>query len=194
MFKKAGLLILMVALLTACQPAKPGTEGNNNVPTGMQITSPAFKNEENIPVKYTCEGEGVSPLLQISGVPEDTGTLLLFFDDAGAIPGEQTHWLMWNIPKDVTEIEAGKVSGDAVVGKNDFKEMGYHAPCREGKRKYEFTLYALKIRFAVPKEAMKLDIGSDYQPFILAEAKLTGYFEGKAKPKEEVVPKEEEKK
>jgi len=33
----------------------------------MELMSPAFKNKENIPLKFTCDGEDVSPALAWKG-------------------------------------------------------------------------------------------------------------------------------
>ena len=38
----------------------------------MTLNSPAFKQDDQIPSKYTCEGEDLSPPLAWDGVPEGT--------------------------------------------------------------------------------------------------------------------------
>ena len=50
----------------------------------MKIESSAFQNNENIPAKYTCDGANVNPPLKISGIPENTRSLVLVVDDPDA--------------------------------------------------------------------------------------------------------------
>lgn len=47
----------------------------------MIVTSPAFTNNGNIPVKHTGFGEDKSPEFQISEVPENTVSFAIIFDD-----------------------------------------------------------------------------------------------------------------
>ncbi|MDY7080828.1 MAG: YbhB/YbcL family Raf kinase inhibitor-like protein, partial [Halobacteria archaeon] len=49
------------------------TDGTNgaDAATGMTLQTPAFDDGGTIPAKYTCEGENVSPRLNISNVPDE---------------------------------------------------------------------------------------------------------------------------
>ena len=47
----------------------------------MTLNSPAFHQNGQIPSKYTCEGEDVSPPLAWEGVPEGVKSLVLIIDD-----------------------------------------------------------------------------------------------------------------
>ena len=67
----------------------------NNLNT-MEITSSAFKNNETIPSKYTCDGENISPPLSFSNIPENTKSLVLICDDPDAPNGTWIHWTVWN--------------------------------------------------------------------------------------------------
>ncbi|HTL00987.1 MAG TPA: YbhB/YbcL family Raf kinase inhibitor-like protein, partial [Vicinamibacterales bacterium] len=73
------------------------------VPGAMKITSPAFKNGEAIPSKYSCDADKVNPALEFSGVPASARSLVLIVDDPDVpktmIPsGEFVHWLVWDMP------------------------------------------------------------------------------------------------
>ena len=74
----------------------------------MQITSSAFENEALIPVKYTCEGEDVSPPLTWKGVPEEAHSLALIMDDPDAPRGNFTHWVVYNLPVIPPKIDEGE--------------------------------------------------------------------------------------
>ena len=74
----------------------------------LQITSKAFAEEERIPVKYTGEGEDVSPPLEWSGVPEGTKQFALICDDPDA-PTEEpwVHWVIYKIPAEARGLAEG---------------------------------------------------------------------------------------
>lgn len=46
----------------------------------LKLTSPAFTHDGLYPVKFTCEGEGISPPLNWKGVPDGTQSLVLIMD------------------------------------------------------------------------------------------------------------------
>src|SRR3954467_15633748 len=105
------------------------------------VTSTAFRNEGEIPAKYTCDGEEISPPLDIEGVPEATVTMALIVEDPDAPNGTFDHWIVWNIPPTHHIAEGGRpgISGDNSAGKT-----GYHGPCPpNGSHRYYFHLFAL---------------------------------------------------
>ena len=107
----------------------------------MQLTSPAFANDQSIPAKYTCTGQNVSPPLQWKGVPANAKTLELTVDDPDAPAGHFTHWQVSQIPPATTSIPEGGHVG--VEGTNGFGNQGYGGPCPpSGEHRYEFTLTA----------------------------------------------------
>lgn len=63
----------------------------------LNVSSEAFAHEEEIPVKYTCNGEGINPPLNISNIPDETQTLALIVEDPDAPGGTYDHWIVWNI-------------------------------------------------------------------------------------------------
>ena len=61
------------------------------------VTSPAFKENESIPVKYICDGSNDNPPLDLANIPEAAASLVLIVDDPDAPGGTWLHWLNWNI-------------------------------------------------------------------------------------------------
>ena len=61
----------------------------------MKLISPDFSEGGNIPERFTCDGEDISPTLKIKGVPKPA-SLVLIVDDPDAPVGTFTHWLVWN--------------------------------------------------------------------------------------------------
>lgn len=110
----------------------------------MKIESPAFQNNQTIPVKYTCDGENVNPPLKISDTPENTRSLALVVDDPDASIGTWVHWIVLNIDPQIAEIPENSVPPDALELKTSFGKPGYGGPCpRSGTHRYFFKLYAL---------------------------------------------------
>ncbi|MCR4347429.1 MAG: hypothetical protein NUV55_09560 [Sulfuricaulis sp.] len=50
----------------------------------LTLTSTAFRHNGEIPERYTCDGEDISPLLAWSGVPSEAKSLILIVDDPDA--------------------------------------------------------------------------------------------------------------
>ena len=69
----------------------------------MTLNSPAFKHNGQIPSKYTCEGDDVSPPLAWEGVPDGAKSLVLIIDDPDAPDPKApkmvwVHWIVYNMP------------------------------------------------------------------------------------------------
>jgi phosphatidylethanolamine-binding protein (PEBP) family uncharacterized protein len=60
----------------------------------IALTSPAFEQGGQIPSKYTCEGDDISPPLAWNGVPKGTKSLVLIIDDPDA-PDPNAPQLVW---------------------------------------------------------------------------------------------------
>ena len=59
----------------------------------LLVTSPAFRNGELMPKKYTQYGENVNPRLDIAGTPAETKALALVMTDLDIPFGITiTHW------------------------------------------------------------------------------------------------------
>lgn len=54
--------------------------GVTNASDSLKLTSPAFSDGESLPIQFTCEGEGISPPLSWSGVPDETESLVVIMD------------------------------------------------------------------------------------------------------------------
>ena len=51
----------------------------------LTISSPAFENGGEIPRRYTCDGEDISPELRLGGIPQGAKSLVLIVDDPDAL-------------------------------------------------------------------------------------------------------------
>jgi len=143
----------------------------------MDILSPEFSNNNYLPQKYTCDGEGINPPLKFQDIPESARSLVLIVDDPDAPMGDFVHWTVWNINPSVKEIAEDSVPLDGMEGITDFGSSGYGGPCPpDGAHHYHFKLYALDIRLSLDSQAKKRDIEIAMQGHILDEALLVGLY------------------
>lgn len=143
----------------------------------MQITSSAFKNNESIPAKYTCDGENINPPLQFSAVPETAKSLALIMDDPDAPRGTFVHWTLWNISPEQKEIAANSVPAGTVEGLTSFGKPGYGGPCPPaGTHRYFFKLYALDELLDLNPDADKAKLEQAMEGHVLAQAELVGLY------------------
>jgi len=142
----------------------------------MNLTSPAFENGGVIPVKYTCDGENISPPLGIADIPNGTESLALILDDPDAPMGTWDHWLIWDFDP-VGRIDENSVPHGAVLGMNSFKRLSYGGPCPpDREHRYFFRLYALDIRLQLPEGSSKEALLKAMGGHVLAEAELMGRY------------------
>ncbi len=143
----------------------------------MKITSSTFAHNNQIPSKYTCDGNNFSPPLQFSEVPGQAKSLALICDDPDAPGKTWVHWTAWNIDPKTTEIGEGKVPQGATQGLTDFGEVGYGGPCPpSGTHRYFFKLYALDTTLDIPYEARKEDLEKTMEGHIIEQADLVGTY------------------
>jgi Raf kinase inhibitor-like YbhB/YbcL family protein len=140
----------------------------------IKVSSTAFANEEFIPAKYTCDGENISPPLNLKDIPEDAKSLVLIVDDPDAPINTWVHWLVWNIP--VTHhIKENEIHG--VQGINDFQKKKYGGPCpHSGTHRYFFKVYALNRLLALPTSTKKIELERAMSEYIIGFGELIGIY------------------
>jgi len=155
----------------------------------LTLTSPAFENEGEIPTKYTCNGEDISPPLQWSGVPEGTQSLALIVDDPDAPDPlfpvmTWVHWVLYNIPPTASELPEGVSASElppgTLEGLNDWKRTGYGGPCPpRGRHRYFFKLYALDRMLPGLDKPSKKKLETAMKGQVLEETALIGTYKKK---------------
>ena len=142
----------------------------------MELTSPAFKNQEPIPEMYTCHGGNVNPELNIANIPQNTKSLALIVDDPDAPEGTWVHWVMYDIPPKVVKIEKNSKVG--IEGLSDLGTFNYRGPCPANNRvhRYSFRMYALSERLELNEGFIKSDLERKMRGKILSQAELVGTY------------------
>ncbi len=140
----------------------------------MRLTSPEFKNNSLIPVKFTCEGEDINPTLDIKDIPAGTEELALIVDDPDAPMGTWVHWVIYNIPV-VSQIKENNVPGR--LGVNNLGKRDYHGPCPpSGTHRYFFKIYSLDKKLDLPEGISKDELEKAMKGHILDKAELIGLY------------------
>lgn len=151
---------------------------------GFTLTSPAFSEGGTIPQLLTCDGQNRSPQLHWSHPPEGTRSFALIVDDPDAPNGTFTHWVLFNIPADATELGEAE-SGIGVNGRNDFQQDGYGGPCpppNHGEHRYYFKLYALDVdELQLNASATRQELESAMSGRVLGQTQLMGRYERRNK-------------
>ena len=148
------------------------------------LASAAFRDGAGIPVKYTCDDVDVSPPLSWSGAPAGTRSFALIADDPDAPAGSWVHWVLYNLPADVSELpeNIAKVEsldlGGARQGRSDFRRPGYGGPCPPPgpPHRYFFKLYAVDTRLQIKAGAQKKDVEAAMEGHVLGTAQLMGTY------------------
>ena len=149
----------------------------------IEMNSSAFANGTSIPVRYTCDGDNVSPPLSWSGVPDGTESLALIVDDPDAPGGNFTHWVIYNISPEESGLAEGlprerDLPGGMHQGNNSLGTTGYTGPCppRGPAHHYVFHLYALNATPDLPATVDRAVLEAEIQNYTVAEGVLVGTY------------------
>ena len=190
-------LVVLSVVVAACTPAGSDTETTTTVPVEttataavvttttsevveMEIFTPAFAPGTPIPVKYTCDGENISPRLDVLNIPAAAVSLVLIVDDPDAPVGTWDHWVEYDIGipggGDVSFAEGVGVLG--IQGVNSWNLPGYGGPCPpEGQNhRYFFTVYALDDVLLIPGGSDSAAVRTAMDGHVIVEASLMGTY------------------
>jgi Raf kinase inhibitor-like YbhB/YbcL family protein len=154
---------------------------------GLTLSSSSFTHQGEIPSKYTCEGDDVSPPLSWSAVPKGTKSLALIVDDPDAPDPKApkmtwVHWVLYNLPPAQAELPENVTSGALPQGTreglNDWKRPGYGGPCPPiGRHRYFHKLYALDTVLPDLGAATRADLEQAMEGHVIEKAELIGTYE-----------------
>jgi Raf kinase inhibitor-like YbhB/YbcL family protein len=150
---------LSLALLVVAIPAVAAP------PPRLEVTSTAFRDGEEIPAEYTCDGASMPPPLSWSETPATTKSIAILVDDPDAPGGVYTHWIVTGIPPHSTSLASGATG------------MGHYAPpCPpSGRHHYRFRVYALDR--AIGKSTSRAVFEKAISGHVVAQGELVGTYE-----------------
>jgi Raf kinase inhibitor-like YbhB/YbcL family protein len=149
----------------------------------MRLLSSAIQAGEPIPPRFTCEGENVSPEFYWVDAGKETKSFVLILHDPDA-PRDNgfTHWLLYDIPPNVTHIpedlaKQASVADSGMQGKNDSGTVGYTGPCPpSGRHRYFARLYALRKQLDLPPGATPMEVKMALEGKVIEQTELMGTF------------------
>ena len=163
----------------------PAVPEPKSPPSTLRLTSGDVASDGMLPAKFTCDGEGISPSLQWTGVPAGTKSFALAMHHVPRDGETHVYWVLANIPLNINSIpQNGK--GVGVPGANTVNRgLGYAPPCSKGpgQKSYYITLYALRNSWKpTPNETLTRDsMLAGIRNSVLGTAKLEViYTRGKA--------------
>ncbi|HEY7508766.1 MAG TPA: YbhB/YbcL family Raf kinase inhibitor-like protein [Vicinamibacteria bacterium] len=153
----------------------------------LRLSSSAFADHGEIPARFTCEGQDVSPPLAWSGAPGQTKGFVLIVDDPDA-PDPRAprttwvHWVLYNLPPTASglpeAVPPGELPAGTLQGVNDWKRTGYGGPCPPvGRHRYFHKLYALDVMLPDLHEPSKARLEQAMSGHVIAQAQLVGTYE-----------------
>lgn len=178
---KNPILLFFIALLTMNGLILVSQETEKK----MEIFSNSFENGAFIPMKYTCDGDNISPELHWVNIPEGTQSYVIICDDPDAPRGVWHHWSVYDIPVGITKLDEAlpksKVLSNGIKqGLTSFNTFGYGGPCPpQGVHRYYFKLYALDIKLNELPGISKDTLLARMKDHILGKNEIMGLYKRK---------------
>jgi Raf kinase inhibitor-like YbhB/YbcL family protein len=151
----------------------------------LLVSSTAFQQNGMIPSRFTCDGENISPVLEWSGYPGGAKSFAVICDDPDASSGAFIHWVLYNIPGNVSHLDEHFIAKDNPVreilsGINSYRKPEYIGPCPPGGiHRYFFKVYCLDI-YLSSKEGMSAEeLIRNMEGHIIAKGDLMGKYSRK---------------
>lgn len=152
----------------------------------LHLASPAFANGGRLPERFTADGEGISPPLFWTGVPEGTECLALIVEDPDApAPQPLVHAVIWGLPAD-GDLKEGAIRADGTgdaegtdVGRNSYLGEGWlppDPPTGHGPHHYAFQLFALGAGCEIGDNPGRGALLKAMAGHVLAAGLLTGVY------------------
>ncbi len=153
----------------------------------IQLSSTAFPDGGRIPLRFTADGEGVSPPLLWTGIPDDAQSLALIVEDPDApTPQPLVHAVVWGLPPGNGGLGEGAIVADGGgddegtdVGRNSYFFEGWlppDPPTGHGEHRYAFQLFALAGRPALSGSPGRSSVAKAMRGQVLAVGLLTGTY------------------
>jgi len=165
----------------------------------LELTSPAFTHEGEIPALFTCDGEDRSavpalythdeedrsPALNWSGLPAGTRSLALIMIESDSAASPRTacvDWIRYDLPSGATGLpEAAKpqdLPTGSRAGLNNWQHVRYDGPCSPiERRRYVFELYALDAALPELNWPTRAQLQRAMQGHVLEQVGLAGTYQ-----------------
>jgi Raf kinase inhibitor-like YbhB/YbcL family protein len=152
-------------------------------PETITVDSPAFDDGGPIPVRFTADGEGVSPPLRWSNLPAGTRQVLVVVEDPDIAAPQPFIHLIAVFEAEATGVDEGalmKDGGPARLGKHSMGGVGWlphDPPPGHGPHHYLVQVFALGRAVDWDMHPGKDEVKRALADAVLAKGVLTGVYE-----------------
>ena len=153
----------------------------------LAVTSGVFVDHGPLPVACTADGEGVSPPLHWSGVPDGASSVALIVEDADSpTPHPLVHAIAVSLPVKIDALRGGALADDqdtpatATLGLNSYLQHSWlppDPPPGHGKHRYAFQVFALSGDDPVPDAPGRDALVEILQARAIASGMIIGTYE-----------------
>lgn len=149
---------VLIAAGAAAVGAQQGRGRGGGAIAVMTLSTTAWTDGGQIPVKYSQAGDEVSPPLTWNDPPATTASFVLIVRDLDTTnaSGDLLQWLVWNVPPAARSLREGVEQGPQLAdGTRQISQTGPYyrgpaAPASGPPHHYVFELYALDTMLEVP--------------------------------------------
>ncbi len=148
----------------------------------IKVASTDFENKGFIPDLNACKfiSSNKSPQLSFNNAPSDTKSFALILFDPDAPEKNFVHWIVFNIPSDLAELQqdAASLANGIKQGTNGAGEIGYMGPCPPPKEthRYVFRVFALDTILTLEDGATEKQLIRAMKGHVIGKGKLIGLY------------------
>ena len=152
----------------------------------IMVQSSVFAADAAIPLRYTDYGQKISPPLSWSASNADVKSYAIIVDDPDAKPQLVNHWVLFNIPPDVTQLAEGlpgdpqlarpKGASQGVTTRGVVGYVGPRPPAGDPTHHYHFQFFGLDTVLALPPRRAGRMCLKAMQGHVISSGELVGTF------------------
>jgi Raf kinase inhibitor-like YbhB/YbcL family protein len=153
----------------------------------IEVKSTAFENFGELPLRYTQDGEGLSPAIAWGPVPDGAQSIVIVIEDADSpTPAPLVHAIVWNLSPTAGALEEGALADDAhdgqglAMGKNSCMSAKYmppDPPPGHGPHRYAIQVFALDTRPDLGHNPGRQRLTEHLRQHVVGKGLLVGTFE-----------------
>ena len=179
----------------ALRRVRPGLEQllihdpRTDAPASLPVYSRAFDDGGTLPVRYTADGEGLSPPVQWHQVPAQARSVAVVIEDADSpTPKPLVHAIVWNLPGEDGVLGEGVLNamhatGSVDLGPNSMLQRAYlppDPPPGHGPHRYAVQVFALDCAPAQGEAPGRGKLAALLRGHVVASGLLVGTYERSA--------------
>jgi Raf kinase inhibitor-like YbhB/YbcL family protein len=158
-----------------------------DLPETITVKSAAFRDGGILPQRFTDDGAGLFPPLDIHGVPSHTAAVVLIVEDADSPTLHPlVHAIAWNLPGYDQTLSEGAIKSpgshgrNLPLGKNSFLAAEYlppDPPPGHGAHRYLFQAFALDAELELGEHPGRRELLEAMTGHVIAKGCIIGTYE-----------------